>query len=219
LNTSKFILASAAAAVVLSASPAWADIVTIDLNQNNLGIVGSIGTVTVDRTSTTTATITFQANSGYRFVDGGSAAVNVNAPDWSVSSISPAILSPAGAGNEDGMGSFNQTFNLPNASPANSQATMSFVLTDIGGTWASAATVLALNTPGGNGSGYAAAHFGVCDVAACGPGFEFGANTGFAAGNTETFPGGSNVLEPNSASLALLALGLLGAGFWTRRKV
>ena len=38
--------------------------------RTTLGIVGSIGTVTGHRTSTTTATITFQANSGYRFVDG-----------------------------------------------------------------------------------------------------------------------------------------------------
>jgi hypothetical protein len=215
LNKSTFSLAAAAAALVLSATPAWADVVTIDLSQNNLGIVGTIGTVTVNLTSTTTATITFQASAGYKFTDGGSAAVNVNATTWGVSTFSPATLTDAGAGNEDGMGSFNQTFNLPNSFP-DSQTTISFVLTDTSGTWSGAANVLALNTPGGNGGGYAAAHFGVCDVGCTA---FAGGLTGFAAGNTQTFPGGSNVLEPNSASLAVLALGLLGAGLWTRRKL
>jgi hypothetical protein len=219
LKKSTLSVAAVAATLVLSATSAFADVVIIDLNQNNLGIPGSVGTVTVSLVNSTTATITFQAATGYRFIDGGALAINIpSTANYAFSNLSPATLSFGGSGNEDGMGSFTDTWNLPNASPANSQATMSLTVTDVGGAWASAANVLALNTPGANGGGYAAAHIGVCDIPSCGTGFQFG-NTGYGAGNTQRFPSSSSVLEPNSASLALVALGLLGVGFWSRRKV
>ena len=229
MNKSTFSLAAAAATLVLAASPARADFTVIDLNQNNLSLGNiTVGTVKVDRTSSTTATFTFTAllvsGTQYLFTDGGAAAANVNAASWSFSGLSASnsigngntagTLADGGSGNEDGFGNFNQTFNL-GASFTRAADSISFTITNDSGTWATVGDVLS----GNNKGNLVAAHIGICVAPGAGCTEFVGGfgGTGFASGNG--FPSASSVLEPNSASLAVLALGLLGAGFWTRRKV
>ena len=73
---------------------AWADSLVFDLNQSNLGagFTGPFIEVTVDRTSTTTATFTFDAltNGGFTYLmhTNGAAAVNINAASFTGSVIS-----------------------------------------------------------------------------------------------------------------------------------
>jgi hypothetical protein len=161
--------ATALLAASLLASSAWADIVSFNLIQGNdalNGFNGPFATVTVDRTSSTTATITFDSltNSGniYLLGDGGSVAVNVNATTWTLGPITgsnagtgftPGPYSDGGAGNEDGFGSFNQNINSFDGYTHSSDH-ISFTLTDTSGSWASASSVLT-----GNSGGFlAAAH-------------------------------------------------------------
>jgi hypothetical protein len=67
-----------------------------------------------------------------------------------------------GSGNQDGFGSYNFTFDLSGgyASTANS---VSFVLTNLSGTWGSAADVLT----GNNKNNLVAAHIFVCGSSPC----------------------------------------------------
>src|SRR5207244_6188010 len=91
---------------------------------NNIAIPGPIGTATVHLIDSTHASVTFLANNptfNYWFSDGGAVAVNVNAATWiatatgNCASCSP--LANGGAGNEDGFGSFKQTFNAGSGAP------------------------------------------------------------------------------------------------------
>jgi hypothetical protein len=163
-------------------------------NDSGLG-TGPFGTVNVNLTSITTATITFTAASGYLFVDGGSVAVNVNAAanGWTIGNFfsNGNPVSGDGAGNEDGFGSFNQKVSMQNSS--NGASIISFVLTLGSGTWASAANVLAFNGQ----NWLVAAHIQIQD----GTG-----NTGFAAG-----PNGGSVPDGGTTVMLLgAALGALG---------
>jgi hypothetical protein len=174
-------IAIAAAMGLMAGSSGGARADTIDyiLGIPNSGLSGSpgpYGTVEVNLTSSTTATITFTADSGFGLIDGGSAGVNVNATSFSFSGLTGtpagnASLTNGGSGNEDGFGSFNQTFDNK-AGSASALTSLSFTLTDNSGTWASAANVLVNNAAGF----LAAAHFNVlgsnCGGSPC---------TGFAA--------------------------------------
>jgi len=156
---------------------------------------GPFGTVLVTLNAAgTQATITFQAAPNYLFVDGGSAAVNVNATSWTIGTFfsNGEAVSDAGAGNEDGFGSFNQKVSMQDSS--NGASTISFVLTNTsGGTWASAVNVLAFN---GN-NWLVAAHIQIQN----GTG-----NTGFAAG-----PSGGTIPDGGTTVMLLgAALGALG---------
>jgi len=220
----RYALSASVAALVLSVTPAWADDTDYSLNAGNAGLVGGgspppYGTVNVLLTSGTTAHITFTALTNgtlpYAFFDGSSVAVNTNGdatisnvvgntPSWS---IGPGPYTPVEDQNVSTFGSFSDAVNSFDGR-IHSATVISFDLTLTGGTWASSDDVLEANA----GGFFVAAHIGPCVDTACSA---FGA-TGFASG--DGFPGSSTVLEPNSASLALLALGLLGGGFWTRRK-
>ena len=161
-------------------------------NDSGLG-TGPFGTVNVNLTNSTTATITFTAASGYLFVDGGSVAVNVNAAanGWTIGNFfsNGNPVSGDGAGNEDGFGSFNQKVSMQNSS--NGASIISFVLTNTSGMWLGAANVLAFN--GQNWK--VAAHIQIATGL-----------TGFAAG-----PSGGSVPDGGTTVMLLgAALGALG---------
>ena len=201
-------------AALLAASSASADTISYQLDVGNAAIAGFPGPyadVLVDRTSTTTATITFTSNSvagnTYLLGNGGSAGVNVNAATWTVSSLSssnagvgftPGPLSDAGSGTLDGHGNFNQTLDSFDGY-THSADTVSFILTNTSGTWASAGDVLAPNASGN----VVAAHIFVCSGAGSCDASESALATGFA------------VPEP---STALLLVGGLVALAVTRRR-
>ena len=203
--------------VVIAGSSSKADTISYQLSQGNPPVAGFTGPyvdVLVDRTSTTTAQITFTSlsNGSETFLlgNGGSAAVNVNAASWSLSSIlginvgtgfAPGPFSDAGSGNQDGFGSFNQKIDSFDGYSHTSNV-LDFVLTNLSGTWASAADVL---TP--NASGYVAAAHVFVD--ACATAADCDASTdALATGFATTIP------EPGTA--LLLALGLVGFGFRRR---
>jgi hypothetical protein len=193
----KYIAPILIAVACLGLQHAKADTVDYTLGTSNspgtLG-TGPFGTAHVDLTSSTTATITFTAASGYLFVDGGSVAVNVNAAanGWTIGNFTSNgdPVSGDGAGNEDGFGSFNQKVSMQNSS--NGASIISFVLTNTSGTWLfSAANVLAFN--GQNWK--VAAHIQIATGL-----------TGFAAG-----PSGGSVPDGGTTVMLLgAALGALG---------
>jgi MYXO-CTERM domain-containing protein len=185
------------------------------------GYPAPYATVTVNLTSSTTASLTFAAatagNYQYLFLDSSIVDANVNAASWTAGSFAGSTLnsnfSPftcantgcnGGSATVDGFGVFNQTVNSFDGYNY-AQSTVSFILTDTSGTWANAASVL---TPNSNGY-LAAAHMAVCDTSlgACSPSI-----AAIATGYATT----SAVPEPTSFMLA--AAGLGGLGFLRRRR-
>ncbi|HXK23749.1 MAG TPA: hypothetical protein VMS55_13840 [Myxococcota bacterium] len=204
-------LAVVVSALVVAGSNANADTISYSLGLGNPAISGYTGPyvgVLVNRTSGTTADITFTSLSSgsqtFLIGDGGSAAVNVNASTWSLSSIlgvnlgtgfSPGPFSDGGSGNQDGFGSFNQKVDDFDGY-THTTSSLSFTLTNLSGSWASAADVLAANA-----SGYvAAAHV---FVASCASAASCDAGTGALATGFATVP------EPGTASMLGLGLTLL----------
>ncbi len=214
----------ATALVLAMGSVAKADEISFDLTLGNSGLNGYAGPyaqVTVDLTTATSATITFAAYEGYTIGGAQAVDVNVNAASFSVGTPTEDASAPwatgytptlkqtphsdswLGSGNVDGFGSFNLTIDNFDGNK-DSATTISFVLTDLSGTWSGASDVLANNT-----DGYpAAAHIFVC-----GPG---GATTCDASvANPAT--GYATVPEPGS--LMLFGTGLIGLAGFLRRKL
>ncbi len=183
---------------------------TIQLTNNNLGISGSIGTVTLTQQGGSVL-VTITANSGYSLkVPGGSVYFNTNA---SLSAGSISSLSMIAGGNPysglnfqhlktnqnvSTFGSFSYQYsNLqggPNGTSSASQ--ISFLISGV--------TVQQLELANANGYTWGV-HFCVGEGTNCGTG-----NTGFAAGKLTVVP------EPGT--LSLLGTGLVGiAGFMRRR--
>jgi VPDSG-CTERM exosortase interaction domain len=198
----KYIAPILIAVACLGLQHAKADTITYTLaTSNSPGTLGTgpFGTALVDRTSSTTATITFTAAANYLFVDGGSVGVNVNSTNWSIGSFTSngEPVSSDGAGNEDGFGSFNQKVSMKDSS--NGASIISFVLTNISGTWASAGNVLT-----GNSQNFLiAAHIQIQDGSG---------NTGFAAGPSGGTPG-----VPDGGTTVMLLGAALGALGMARR--
>ncbi len=203
--------------ILLVASPAFADLM-MTLNTGNSAISGFTGPyafVDIHLVDSTHATATFTSNTVapniYLMGDGGTVALNINATSWTIGSFvatnagtgfTPGPLSDGGAGNEDGFGSFNQTVNSFDGF-THSSDTISFTITNTGGTWSSAANVL---TP--NASGYAAAvHTFVTSSPAD------AANGALATGYAVDGPTAS---EPST--LMLLGSGIVGFAYLTVRR-
>lgn len=203
------------AGLVALAGYAKAVPVTYSLTTGNSaisGFTGPYGSVTVDLASNgKDATITFTGNivGGHQFLFGGhgAVAVNVNASTWTLGTITgvntgtgftPGALSSGGAGNEDGFGKFNQTIDSFDGY-THSSSQVSFMLTDTGGTWASASDVL---TAAPDGSLIAAHIFVATDPANAS---NDALNTGYAADGPVPVPDGGS-------TVALMGLAFLGIG-------
>ena len=203
-----------------------ADEAVISINVPNFsGDTGPYATVTIDRTSSTTATVTFDSltNGGNLYLMGGTSAadLNVNATSFSVSMPATEAntqtgFTPTWSSNDlfsnnsvDGFGKFNLNVNNSDGS-ADSATEISFTLTDISGTWSSAANVVLANS----GGYFAAAKIFPCPnnppLHPCSSSSTIGTG-GFAAGNVVT-------PTPEPASMLLFGSGLLVIGTVVRRR-
>ena len=212
---------AAASALALSfATPASA-ITTFTLGSLNSTPTnlypGPYGTVTVSDpfSGNTMATVTFTANSvspfNYTFIDNGIADVNVNATSWTIGSLTTnglggATLTDNGSRQVDGWGTFNQT-TQQNDGYGSRATSISFVLTDTSGTWASSANVLTPNSLGNT----VAAHIAVCDTTDLANCAQF---TGFATNGTGRVP----IPEPATWAMMLIGFGGLGAVLRSKRR-
>ena len=103
------------ALLLVGATPALADVATSPLDTGNSAISGApgpYGSVMIDLTSGTMATITFTADSGFLFGAVNVVDANINAASWTISGLtgthlsgfSGPSLSNTGSGNVDGFG-------------------------------------------------------------------------------------------------------------------
>jgi hypothetical protein len=218
----------------LGATPALADSISYSLSTGNPdltnnGFTGPYGTVTVNLTDSTHATITFTnatqtiAGQTFTYYFGGTNAanINVNASVFAVSSPPSESGGPKGTPTWDStsigssasvsqFGKFNVQLNNKGGFKE-SASTISFMVEDLSGTWASADQVLINNS-----KGYAmSAHIFVANPD--------GTNTGVTgfAGNQQGTPGGpplGPVPEPGSLCLMAGLLAGLGTFGWRYRR-
>jgi hypothetical protein len=215
-------VASLALAFAFAAGNASADTISYVLTAANLpGFTGPYAEVTVNRTSSTTAAITFDAlhNGGYIYLMGASGSVGVNVSGTfalgtisgsnSLTGFTPGTWSNAGSGNEDGFGSFNLRITSFDGW-THSSTEISFGISATGtNSWASASQVLT----GNNKNQIAAIHLFPCIPSGTGcasnsPGAT--SITGFAS---------RAVAVPIPAAVWLFGSGLIGLIGIARRRI
>ena len=213
-TTTRQLVAMAAAATallgILGIPSASADSIGFDIAVPNAALLpfpSPYAHVDVNRTSTTTAIITFTGltTGGFTYAFGAANAidVNVNATTFTVGVPSVGTLDTPGSGNVSAFGTFNVT--IDNSDGFTDRfSTANFGLTATSGTWASASDVLLANSDGFR----AAAHIFVT-AASCG---NEACVTGFAGD-------GGLTPTPEPATLLLVASSLLGLGFTGRKKL
>jgi len=160
MNNIKYLAAVLIGIAGLGLHQAKADSIGFDLSQGNPAISGYTGPyahVQVTWVDSTHATVTFTSlfNGGntYLMGDGGTVALQVNATTFNSSVAAtnsfPGFAVPqvvgTGPGNEDGFGNFNLTVDLFDGY-TNSANMVVVSLTNVSGTWASAANVLINNS-------------------------------------------------------------------------
>ena len=158
------IVAFAALTMLVAVAPrsAWADSFSFDLGNPNAALSGFTGpfvNVNVNRTSTTTAVITFTAltTGGITFRMGGAQMVGIslNATGFTASAtetnavgFDPGTATQDIGGNQvDGWGNFNLVFDNSDGY-SDSANTVTVSITNTGGTWASVFDVLTENADG-----------------------------------------------------------------------
>jgi hypothetical protein len=219
------------------------DPITFSLNDPNAAVSGfpnPFGGVIVDWTSATTASIVFLANESHvnAVTFGGDGAVdlnvNINGTGLLVGPISEFNTLPGGgfdlsvvpttsigSQNIDGRGDFNVVVDNFDGF-THSATSFAFMLTNIGGTWASSSDVLKDNTLGNE----VAVHAFICSVNAALCNSNSGATaTGFVA---DGLTGKPTILcvdancdvaaVPEPASVMLMGTGLLGLVRMVRKR-
>ena len=211
--------------LALGSSSALADTVLFTIDTANPGLntgsggccTGPYATVLVDRTSSTSATITFDSmtNGGFEYLIGSNngAGVNVNG-DFGVSNItatnsiagfSAPSVSDGGASQMDGFGKFNETIAFFDGF-THTATELTFDLTALNGnSWAAVGDVL---TP--NAGGFEVVFHGFSCATTCSS-TEGATSTGFAST-------GAAVPEPTSLGLSGVLIGLLAVGSRRFRK-
>lgn len=218
MTRSQMLAAAAASALALSFGTAASALTTFSLTSlNTSGYPSPYGSVSVNLLTSTTASVTFTAGSAtgfnYYFIDGGAADVNVNATTWTITNLltnglGGATLADGGSGNVDGWGVFNQTTTQSDGY-ADRATSISYLLTDTSGTWASSDNVLTANTAGHT----VGAHIAVCDTTAnptC--------NSTIGAAFTGYGTNGPPVNVPEPATWGLMLVGFFGAGALIRSR-
>src|SRR6267143_408413 len=141
---------------------AKADTISFNLTVSNFGFTGPYAMVTVNRTDTTHATITFTSLTNgsniYLMGDGSTVALNVNATTFTCGTVTgtnagtgftpgPFTTNIAAGQQIDGFGKVNFTIDSMDGYTHTSD-TVSFTLTNGSGTWATASNVMIANAQG-----------------------------------------------------------------------
>jgi hypothetical protein len=202
-----------ALALMLGGGGASADVVTYNLataNSDLSGFTGPYAQVAVNRADNKHATITFTSltNGGYTYwlIAHGAAAVNLNASSFTANlkSDNGTFSKFTSDNNLSEFGRFNLVVDNKSAGPTDRATTISFQVTDNGGTWSSARSVLAANSKGQ----IAASHVGA--LASGSTNFK---QTGYVSGAVAPVP------EPSAMAIAGLgALGFIGYGLRRLKK-